>query len=153
MKITFSGVVAGLALGFVCFLGASRMTVDSFVSGATTSRSDILLKEIRHTLALKEALDVNDIGLAHDIIKSQLVADLDELKGYRPYASDIRKQEIDEAFVNLAAYRQQLDASEATAVAKASWRATDVEAILGPVERALVKSQQAKSKAAKDTQE
>ncbi|MBW8189518.1 hypothetical protein K0504_00605 [Neiella marina] len=137
MKITFSGVIAGMAIAFVCFVGASRIAVDSLVSGVGTSQVESLMKNIRHTLTLKQALDNQQLDQAHQIIVTDLARDLDELRGFRSYASDARKQEIDQAFVNLAHYRQSLTAGTNSAVARSSWQAQDIEALLGPIEQAL----------------
>lgn len=148
MKITFTGVIAGMALAFVCFVGASRIAVDSLVSGVSTSQVETLLKDIRHKLALKQALDEQRLDQAHQILITDLARDLDELRGFRSYSSDSRKQEIDQVFLDLVNYRLGLTANDTSALARSSWQAQDVEALLGPIEQALKRQQAASAEQA-----
>ncbi|MBD1389937.1 hypothetical protein IC617_10905 [Neiella sp. HB171785] len=151
MKITFTGVIAGMALAFVCFVGASRIAVDSLVSGVGTSQVQTLLKDIRHKLAMKQALDQAQLADVEQMLITDLARDLDELRGFRSYASDLRKADIDQAFVDIVSYRQTLTAANSSAVSRSSWQAKDIEALLGPIEQALVKQQQAKAAQQQET--
>lgn len=137
MKISFRDIIIGTGLAFICFIAGSRIAVDSFVSGATSGRSEVLLAEIHQLVALKQMLDREELEEAHTNIANSIAARMNELKGYRTYASDPRKQEIDNLFIGLAEYRSGLKADNSSNLGRQSWNRGELSQLIQPAEELI----------------
>lgn len=137
MKIHFKSILLGAGVGLICFIAGSRIAVDSFVSGATSGRSEILLSEIHQLVGLKQQLDRGELEAAHSHIANQIAQKMNELKGYRSYASEPRKKEIDALFIGLAEYRSGLKANNSSNLGRRSWNKGELDRLLQPAEALL----------------
>jgi len=137
VKISFRDIIVGAGIAFICFVAGSRMTVDSFVSGATSGRSEVLLAEIHQLVAIKQQLDSEQLEAAHSSIANSIATKMNELKGYRSYASETRKREIDELFIGLAQYRNSLTADNSSGLGRRAWNRGELQLLIQPAEDLL----------------
>lgn len=148
MKIRFKDIIVGAGIALICFIAGSRMTVDSFVSGATSGRSEVLLAEIHQLVALKQMLDTDKIESAHTQVANSIAAKMNELKGYRTYASEPRKKEIDDLFIGLAQYRNTLTSENSSNMGRRSWNRGELDQLIQPAEELLrLRAEQAEKQA------